>query len=117
MKLIVAAILVLLIWLCEAARDREPELSPRRRRWLAFLLVGTGAMLWASVFDAVHNSDVSGPLGGAIYRNLVIRCTVGLALSIIGILVSIFQRGRLLRAIAVLVGALVSIGCAAALMP
>jgi len=106
MKLIVALILVLIVL---ATRHGE---GPVIRRYLGFVLVSLGALFWAGTFDALgHGRSVVSD--SALYRQVLLWSTVGVLVSVAGLVASLWCRQKRLKISAMLVGAVAAIMCAA----
>ena len=105
MKLIVALILVLV-----AAMTR-PKDGSLVRRYLGFILVGLGALVWAGTFDALGpgRSVVSDT---ALYRRVLLWSGAGMLLSLAGLVASLWCRQKLLKVSAMLIGIVGAIMCA-----
>ena len=106
MKLIVALILSLIV----LATRKEGDGSPTRR-YLALVLAGLGALVWAGTFDALgHGRDVVGDT--LLYRRIILWSGAGLLMSLAGFIASWWCPQRLLKVSGILIGAASTIMCA-----
>src|SRR5690348_6884789 len=82
MKLIVALILGLIG--LATRKERDGSLT---RRYLAFVLVGLGALVWAGTFDALdHSRDVVSDT--SLYRRIILWSVAGVLMSLAGFIAS-----------------------------
>jgi hypothetical protein len=104
MKIIIA----LLLGLVATATRREDR--PGRRSYLGFVLVGAGLFLWAATFDALGpGKDVLND--PALYKRVIVLSMTGVALSVAGLIASLWCRQRLLRISTIFVGVASTIMC------
>jgi hypothetical protein len=104
MKIIVAVVLVLLAVMLRA------KTGSLTRRYLGFVLVSIGALLWAGGFDAVRGDVVSNT---ALYKRVLLMSGFGLLASVAGFIASLWCRDKPLRVTTLLVGIASAVMCAA----
>jgi len=105
MKIIVALLLGIVL---VAARKGD---GPPVRRYMGFVLVGLGALLWAATFDALGpGKDVASDT--VLYKRVILSSAAGVLLSIAGLIASLWCRQKLLKISTVLVGVASTIMCA-----
>lgn len=97
MKIITLGVLIAISLL---GRNGDASAS---RRYLAFVFVGLGALLWATTFDAVRH--VSGGVPDEVlYRRVIELSAAGLLVSLVGLIASFWCRSRPLKVFGVLIG-------------
>lgn len=106
MKLIVAVILGLI-----ALATRKEGDGSLTRRYLPFVLVGFGALVWAGTFDVLgHGRDVASDT--ALYRRVILWSAAGVLMSLGGFIAAWWCRPRLLKVSSILIGAAAMVMCA-----
>jgi hypothetical protein len=105
MKIIVAVVLFVV------AVMLRPRTGSFTRRYLGFVLVSIGALLWAGGFDTVQGKDVVS--NAAIYRRVLLLSGLGVIASVAGSIAALWCRDKPLKAATMLVGVASAILCAA----
>jgi hypothetical protein len=106
MKLIVALILGLIV--LGTRKEGHGSLS---RRYLPFILVSFGAIVWAGTFDALSTGrDVASDTG--LYREVILWSATGALTSIGGFIAAWWCHLRLLKVLTLLIGAAAMVMCA-----